>query len=336
MPDPERGDAPSANQSEAVDLLARVAAAVRSARVVCPHNDADGLAAAAIALRVRGETADDALLLPRGQNPFGPDFRPPAGEGPVAILDQGVRDVSYPAVFVDHHAPDVPPELFQSATRVVLSGFGEKAVSTAILMARLFPEPEFAWIAAVGAAGDYGDDGLKRPECAGVVKSHVKKLVPLINAPRRIPGEEAVRVALALLVEHDSPKAALADARIEKLEAARTRWRAAYDVAVRSAPRVANHVALIRFRSDCQVHPLVAQAWMTRLAPKAVIAANDDYVPGFTNFAARGGGPGTDLRNLLKTALPDAKGEFANGHPQATGGSLPTAEFERLATALGF
>jgi single-stranded-DNA-specific exonuclease len=312
------------------DLLVRAADAVRRAVVVCPHNDADGLASAAIALRVRGEPAARAMLLARGQNPFSADFRPPAGV--VAVLDQGVRPVAYPAVFVDHHAPEAAP----AADSVVVSGFGEEAVSTSVLMARLFPDPAHVWLAAVGAAGDYGDAGLKRPECGPVVKSHVKKLVPLINAPRRLPELDAVRVALSLLVEHDSPKAALADERIEVLEEARRRWRAAYDAAVRTAPRVAGDVALIRFRSDCQIHPLVAQAWMTRLAPKVVIAANDDYIPGHVNFAARGGPPGGDLRALLRRALPDATGEFAHGHPQATGGSLPTADFERLLAALGF
>lgn len=322
------------------DVMRHAADLIRRARVVCPHNDADGLAAAAVALRERDESADAALLLPRGVNPFGPAFVPPPGDGPVAVLDQGVRDVPYPVVFVDHHAPIVPPAQFQTTTRTVVSGFGEDDVSTSVLMARLFPDPRHAWLAAVGAAGDYGDAGLKRPECAGVVKSHVKKLVPLVNAPRRVPGQDAVRVALALLVEHDSPKAALADPRIELLESAKRQWRGAFEAAVRTAPKVVGDVALIRFSSDCQVHPLVAQTWLPRLAPKTVIAANADYVPGFVNFAARGGPPGVDLRDLLKRALPDLADrpgvEFAHGHPQATGGSLPTADFERLARALGF
>ena len=321
------------------DLLHRAAELIRQARVVCPHNDADGLASAAIALRERNESADAALLLPRGVNPFGPGFAPPPGEGPVAVLDQGVRDVPYPAVFVDHHAPEVPPEKFQTKTRTVVSGFGEKSVSTSVLMARIFTDERHRWVAAVGAAGDYGDSGLKRPECAGVVKSHVKKLVPLVNAPRRLPGQEAVRVALAVLIEHDSPKSALADQRITVLEDAKKQWRAAFDAAVKTAPKVVGDVALIRFSSDCQVHPLVAQTWMSRLAPKAVIAANADYVPGMVNFACRGGPPGVDLRDLLKRALPDAVRpgvEFAHGHPQATGGSLPADDFDRLTKALGF
>ena len=91
---------------------------------------------------------------------------------------------------------------------------------------------------------------------------------------------------------------------------------------------------LERFRSPYQVHPLVATTWARRLAPRAVIAANDDYLPGHVNFAVRGGG-GSDLRALLRTALPDVAGEFAHGHAAATGGSLDPTAFARMLRALG-
>jgi single-stranded-DNA-specific exonuclease len=92
-------------------------------------------------------------------------------------------------------------------------------------------------------------------------------------------------------------------------------------------------VALVRFRSPCQVHPLVATAWQRRLAPRVVLAANDDYIPGRVNFAVRGGTG--DLRQLLQEALPDEPGEFAHGHPKATGGSLAPDRFEALLRAFG-
>jgi hypothetical protein len=63
-----------------------------------------------------------------------------------------------------------------------------------------------------------------------------------------------------------------------------------------------------------------------------VLAANDDYIPGMVNFAVRGGGG--DLRELLRRALPDEGGEFAHGHPSATGGSLAPDRFEALLRAL--
>jgi single-stranded-DNA-specific exonuclease len=89
----------------------------------------------------------------------------------------------------------------------------------------------------------------------------------------------------------------------------------------------------VRFRSPCQVHPLVATAWQRRLRPRVVLAANDDYIPGRVNFAVRGGTG--DLRELLRTALPDEPGEFAQGHPAATGGSLAPDRFQALLVALG-
>ncbi len=300
--------------------------ALLTADHVVPHTDADGLAAGALALRARGEGAGAAVLLGRGETPFGAD--PPLPPGSVAVLDWGVRALARAGVLVDHHVPELADPGVP-----VLSGHGEEPeTSTAALVRRLLPEQP-AWLAAVGAVGDLGDRGFALPETAGAAKTAVRKLVPLVNAPRRLP-DGPVRTALALLVESEEPKAALADPRIAELEAARTEWRAGFDAAVRTAPRVGDRVALIRFRSPYQVHPLVATTWSRRLAPRAVIAANDDYLPGRVNFAVRGGG-GSDLRALLRAALPDAGGEFAHGHAAATGGSLDPAAFARMLRALG-
>lgn len=297
-----------------------------SADLVVPHTDADGLAAGAIALRARGEPAEAAVLLARGQTPFGDD--PPLPPGSVALLDWGIRPVARSAVFVDHHAPEAEPGAGQTA----LSGHGEDPeTTTAALMRRLVPEAP-AWLAAVGAVGDLGDRGFALPECQGAPKTAVRKLVPLVNAPRRLPAGP-VREALALLVEHDDPRAALADPRVEALRAAREEWRAGLQAVMRTAPAVGEDVAVIRFSSPYQVHPLVATTWTRRLAPRMVLAANDDYLPGRVNFAVRGGEG--DLRARLRRALPDVGGEFAHGHPRATGGSLAPEDFERLLSGLG-
>jgi single-stranded-DNA-specific exonuclease len=160
----------------------------------------------------------------------------------------------------------------------------------------------------------------------------VRRLVPLVNAPRRLP-DGPVRDALAVLVDNDSPAGALRDPRTEPLEAARQAWRRELERVRRTAPRVGEGIALIRFSSSAQVHPLVAAQWQRRLAPRAVIAANDGYLPGRVNFSVRGGTG--DLRALLREALPDADGEFAHGHDRATGGSLGPDEFELLLERLG-
>ena len=310
-------------------MLTRAREALLTATAVVPHTDADGLAAGAIALRARGERADAAVLLPRDHSPWRPPDALP--DGVLALLDWGVRPFPRLGVMVDHHVPETADP---GPGIVVLSGHAETPQTcTAALLRRLFPEQP-AWLAAVGAQGDLGDAGLALPEAVGAPKSAVRKLVPLVNAPRRLP-DGPVRTALALLVESESPKHALADPRIAELEEARREWRAGFEQVVRSAPNVGDDVAVLRFHSPYQVHPLVATTWARRLAPRMVLAANEDYLPGRVNFAVRGGTAHDDLRARLRAALPDATGDLGNGHARATGGSLIPEEFDRLVAALG-
>lgn len=311
--------------------LTPVRDALLGAVAIVPHTDADGLAAGALALRARGERADRAVLLDRTQSPWRtPEDLP---EGPVALLDWGVRPFDRPGggVMIDHHVPETDDP---GPGVIVLTAHGEEPeASTAPLVRRVLPGQP-AWVAAVGAVGDLGDSGFLLPECAGVPKTAVRKLVPLINAPRRLP-DGPVRTALALLVESEDAKAALADPRAQELEEARREWRAGFERVVRTAPQVGGDVAVIRFRTPYQVHPLVATSWARRLKPRMVLAANDDYLPGRVNFSVRGGAKGDDLRARLRAALPDATGDLGNGHPRATGGSLVPEEFDRLVTGLG-
>ncbi|MBV8992085.1 MAG: hypothetical protein JO372_26305 [Solirubrobacterales bacterium] len=313
-------------------LVDAARAALRRAVAVVPHDDADGLAAGAIALRERGEPASAAVLLGRGGTPYTPgsgDGDPLPPDGPLAILDLGVRPLEREALIVDHHRP----EAAAGPGQVVVSGYGERPETcTAVLMRRIAPA-QAAWLAAVGAFGDLGATGLALPETAGAPRAAVRKLTPLINAPRRVAGGP-VRMALALLVEHQSPREALADPRMAELEQARAEYRSEYERAVRTAPVIAGEIALLRFSSSSQVHPLVAASWMRRLAPRVVIAANEHYLPGQVNFSVRGGG-GRKIIELLRSALPDVGGEFAHGHNRATGGSLSVADFERLLAGLG-
>ncbi len=306
--------------------LARARKALLGADLVVPHTDADGLAAGALVLRARGEGARDAVLLGRGETPFGEGA--PLPPGSAVVLDWGVRPFRRPGVIVDHHAPEWGPEREEL---LVVSGHGEHPeTTTSALVRRLVPEAP-AWLAAVGAVGDLGDDGFALPESAGAPRGAVRRLVPLVNAPRRL-SHGPVREALALLCESESPAGALADRRIGVLDEARRLWRSEYERVRRTPPRVESDYALVRFSSPAQVHPLVAAQWQRRLAPRMVIAANDGYLPGRVNFAVRGGDG--DLRAVLRRALPEADGEFAHGHPRATGGSVTPAAFDRLLAGL--
>ena len=309
-----------------LDAQGRGRRLLEQAAFVCSHGDADGLAAAALAARWRQEAAVSIILLARGQTPFEPGLLP--GERPAALLDWGVRPFDGSVVFVDHHFPEAHP----SEEQVVVSGYGEQPeVSTSVLVARLIGQQAASWVAAVGAVGDLGDRAWQLPDLNGVAKSHIRSLVPLINAPRRVPSGP-VRTALAILVESESPCAALADPRASELLAAKEAWRAALKQALKVAPQVEGGLALIRFSSQYQIHPLVAQTWARRLGATVVMAANDDYLPGKVNFAVRGGSG--DLRACLRGALPDEEGEFAHGHDRATGGSLTPERFDTLVRRL--
>ena len=265
------------------------------------------------------------MLLGRGATPFAPEAIPPAR--PAALLDWGVRPFEGEALFVDHHFPEAAARPGQ----VVISGYGQMPeVSTSVLMGGIVQEAP-TWLIAVGAVGDLGDRAWDLPQLTGVTKSHIRKLVPLVNAPRRGP-DGPVSTALDLLVEAPDARSALADPRIEVLEAAKERWRAAFSSALRVAPQVDAGLAVIRISSPYQIHPLVAQTWAKRLAPDVVLVANADYIPGMVNFAVRGGRG--DLRAQLRGALPSQEGEFAHGHDRATGGSLPPDIFEKLVRSL--
>ena len=97
-------------------------------------------------------------------------------------------------------------------------------------------------------------------------------------------------------------------------------------------------LAMIRFSSPARVHPLIAQSWRGRLPKYAIMAVNDGYLPGRTQFSMRGNA-GIDLLALLASygeRLGIDEPEYGHGHHAATGGSLPTATFERLIQAMGF
>ena len=307
--------------------VARARQALRQAAAVVPHPEADGLAAGAIALRERGEGAGAAILLERGVTPFAPDA--PLPEGALAVLGWGVRALERPGLLVDHHAPEAAPREDQ----VVVTSYGAvPETPTSALMRRIVPEAH-AWLAALGSLSDVGDEAFALPEAAERRHDAVRRLCPLIDAPRRVP-DGPVRTALAVLVEADDARAALEDGRVVELEEAKREWRAELDRVAGTEPSIADDVALLRFSSPCRVHPHVATMWARRLAPRVVIAANDGWLPGRVSFAMRGGEG--SLVALLRAALPEGvDADAGRGNDHATEGSLEPEDFERVMEALG-
>jgi hypothetical protein len=183
--------------------LARARMALRNASAVVVHPGADGLAAGAIALAARRERAADAVI--PETDPFDPAT--PLPDGPLAILDWGIRALARPALLVDHVMPEAAPRDDQ----VFVSGYGEiPVVPTAALMRRIVREAHL-WLAEIGIAAEIG---------AEHVSHDARQLAGLVDAPRRVPGGP-VRTALELLTAHDDPVEALADHRVAELDEAR-------------------------------------------------------------------------------------------------------------------
>jgi single-stranded-DNA-specific exonuclease len=243
--------------------LSRARMALRNAVAVVPHPGADGLAAGAIALRFRRERASAAVLV--DSDPFAPSA--PLPDGPLAILDWGMRALDRPALIVDHQLPEAAPREDQ----VFVSGFGEvPSIPSAALMRRIDRETPL-WLAEVGIAADIG---------AEHVSQDARQLAALVGAPRRIP-DGPVRLALQVLTEHSDAAEALADPANADLHEARRAWKAALEVVMRVEPVEMGDLSVAAFESDYVLEDVVARVWALRLPALHVVAIrNGEHVGG--------------------------------------------------------
>jgi single-stranded-DNA-specific exonuclease len=105
-----------------------------------------------------------------------------------------------------------------------------------------------------------------------------------------------------MLMEVDAPRAIAEDDALgaDRLRAYRAEVRAELAIARKQAPVFSADQpwALVRIDSGCQIHPLIAQQWRTRLPKFDVIAANRGYLPGMVAFSAR-----TQRTDLVLPAL---------------------------------
>ncbi|KHL26871.1 phosphoesterase [Croceibacterium mercuriale] len=330
---------------------ARFLAQVDPARpvAVAAHFDADGLSAAAIlvqALRAAGRLAEP-VIVGKTETPWDGTFAArllALAPGGLVLADLGTRPAAVlpdmPTLVIDHHRPTGTPP-----AAITLSGHGLEPEPTSALIAwwavgALGDQADLLWLAGIGLVGDMAE-GAGFAELADAQarwgKTALRDATSLVNAPRRTAAADA-GPALRLLLACDGPKGITKgegpDA--EALRAAKVEVREAVEAARRVAPRVVSDVALIRFTSPCQVHPLIAQQWRGRLRDKIVIAANDGYRPGWVHFAARSAS-GLDLLGFLAKHRPaGADGRYGNGHAQATGGALPLPVWDSFIAGLGF
>lgn len=317
--------------------------------LVLGHFDADGLSALAILVRALGRMGRPVEARPvgKGESPWSDALREElAARSPGALIvaDLGVRPEpilpGVPTILVDHHVPQGFP-----TGALAISGHGWTPEPTSSLLAfwcaqGIEPADDLLWLAALGLVGDMAEDrGF--PELAEAQarfgKTALRDAASLVNAPRRTAAADPSS-ALALLMRCGSPKELLKGGHpeTEALRAAKAEVAAELEAAKRAGPMIRGDVALIRFASPAQVHPLVAQAWRGRLRDKIVIAANTGYREGWVHFATRSATGENLVEFLARHRPPGAGSEYGNGHAQATGGALRPDDWKAFAASLGF
>ena len=261
------------------------------------------------------------------------------------VLDMGSSDEPIiervPTCFIDHHRPEgVPPD------GVLISGYGWRPAvpNTSLLVYEVCREiaevDDLEWVACVGTISDLGErapfDLVARAKKRYTAK-WLKEATTLVNAARRASHYDPEAAARALLA-HDNPRALVESNSedVRALRAAREEVKAALDEGKKAAPVFSNRVALLRVNTLCQIHPLIAQIWRTRLPAYIVIAANEGYLPGRVNFSARSSEGTSVLEFLRSIELEGEGGSYGHGHDQASGGSLPVARWNELLAKLGF
>lgn len=323
----------------------------RDARTVALHDsDADGVTAGVVWQRAfeRAGFAQAARVTPdRERNAWTKAnkervrARAPAS---LFVFDLGSRVEpiieNVPTCFIDHHRPEgMPP------TATLISAYTWQPIpNTSLLVwnlcATIADTSDLDWIAAIGTLSDLGDNAPFEMLAAAKRKYRIKYLkeaTVLINAARRGSTYDPEAAARALL-QHTDPRALVnsnAD-EVNQLRLAREEVKAALNEAKKAAPVFAGRVALLRMSSPCQIHPLIAQIWRTRLPRYIVIAANEGYLPDRVNFSARSAANVSVLDFLRKIELREGDGYHGQGHDQASGGSLPFDRWNQLLAKLGF
>ncbi len=315
--------------------------------VVLADGDVDGLGAACLVWDAVGSRERSFLTPPKGRNAFGDEAAAlvaAQNPGSLFVLDLGINDrviaPGVPTLLLDHHHPRGEPE---GAT--VLSGYGLDPVPTSSLLAfHVAGNEANAWKANIGNQGDMGpsDFALDDERASGTKRAFDAAKSLLNSAKRSSDPDQAVPAAFRIFAAAKSPKEVVEatgpDADVLRRFADEVKRE--LNEAKRNGPKFSKTepVAMIRFSSPARVHPLIAQSWRGRLPKFAIMAANDGYVPGRTNFSMRGNA-GIDLLALLARygeMLGIDEPEYGHGHHAATGGSLPTETFDRLIVAMGF
>lgn len=260
------------------------------------------------------------------------------------VLDLGSNQEAIienvPTCLIDHHRPEGTP-----AGATLISGYGWEPIPNTSLIVwelcrALVEIDDLMWVAAIGTFSDLGEKASFEiiAEAKRRYKAkYLKEATALVNAARRA-SEHNPELAAGALLSHASPQSLVEaeDEAAQALRRAREEVKEALAEAKKAAPVFSGQVALVRINTACQVHPLIAQSWRTRLPKFIVIAANEGYLPGRVNFSARTSADVNILDFFRSFTLSDGDGDFGHGHDQASGGSLPVGRWNELLDKMGF
>lgn len=323
----------------------------KDARVCVFHDsDADGVTAGVVlqrALERLGYKSIKRLAPNRERNAWTQSNRALIKETqPQAlfVLDLGANEQEIiegvPTCLIDHHRPLGVPE-----NGVLISGYEWQPIPNTSLMVyelcrELVDVEDLMWGAAIGTFSDLGEhapfaivDEAKKKYKA----KWLKEATALVNAARRMANYNPEIAARALLNSESPQHLVESDSEESKmLRSAREEVKQAMNEAKKAAPVFSNNVALIRINTRCQIHPLIAQIWRTRLPKYIVMCANEGYLEGRVNFSARASGDVNLLDFFGRIKLSEGEGSFGLGHDQASGGSLTVERWNELLDKLGF
>ena len=245
-----------------------------------------------------------------------------------------------PMCIIDHHHPEgCPPD------DTLISAYSWNPIPNTSLLIYdlcdgLVDLSDLEWIAAIGTFSDLGEkapfDIIASAKKKYTAK-YLKEATALVNASRRAANYDPESAAQALLT-HDSPRELVnsdSDA-VQVLAQSRAQVKDALNEAKKAAPVFAGQAALIRMNSPCQIHPLIAQIWRTRLPKYFVISANTGYLPNRVNFSCRGENVLQWLRSFDLGISQDEESGYGHGHDAASGGSLPIEKWNLLLEQIGF
>lgn len=316
--------------------------------VLC-HSDADGLPAGAILARTLARLGHAVItdVTGKAEHAWSASVRERWAARTIQALivtDLGSRDAAIvpgvPTLLIDHHRPNgTPPDA------TLITGYGQQPTPTAGLLAfscsqAVAAVDDLLWLAAISLLSDIGDNAPFALLAAAKQRykaTPLRAATTLLNAARRSASGDA-RPALDLLLSADDPRDITRGAapEVALLQAAKKEVNAAFAEAKKAAPHFSGAVAMIRIHTPCQVHPLIAQIWRTRLPRYIVMGVNTGYVPGRVNFSVRAGRQHNVLEFLREHAPADPGEWYGHGHDQASGGALLYAAWNEFATGLGF